>query len=114
MVRIDYTFDTAQDYVNRYLIGRNINGLGPVIGGDYVYAPNDHFDYAFQGLGNDEQSLQYYLNSGVNRTALEVASMRDKVASRLGDTRVLIYDTGVDLTSNMIDASKVDATMYVS
>ena len=108
-----YTFETAQDYVNRYLIGKNINGLGDVIGGDYNYAENHHYDYAFQGLGNDQQSLQYYLNSGVSRTALERASMQDKVASSQGDTRVLVYDTGVDLTANNIDASKVDTRMQV-
>lgn len=108
-----YYFETAQDYVNRYLIGKNINGLGDVIGGDFNYANNHHYDYAFQGLGNDQKSLQYYLNSGVSRTALERASMQDKVASRDGNTRVLIYDTGVDLTADNIDASKVDTTMQV-
>ncbi|MBO4575864.1 MAG: S8 family serine peptidase [Neisseriaceae bacterium] len=91
-------------YSTGNLVATNINGLGNFLN-------NNRYDYAFAGLGNDPASQEVF--NRYNHTQLEKDSMADKVASRESDfARVAIYDSGVDLNSNMINNRLVDRSMY--
>ena len=88
-----------------YLLATNINGLGNRVA-------NNKYDYAFAGLGNDEQSYHAFSAYDHLHTQLQKDSMLDKVAMRESAfARVAIFDTGVDLNSPLISNRFVDKTM---
>ena len=100
-----YMSDGRYYHGSGYIVAHNINGLNNLVS-------NNRYDYAFAGLGNDTES-QSVFSEFFEHTQLEKDSMADKVASRDSDfARVAIFDTGVDLTSNMINNANVDRIMY--
>ena len=97
--------ENGQNYYSTgNLVATSVNGLGNFLN-------NNRYDYAFAGLGNDAASQEVF--NRFNHTQLEKDAMADKVASRDSDfARVAIFDSGVDLNSNMINNANVDRIMY--